>query len=115
MRSRHCGELNRGLENLEKFQKDLILFVRICRLCVLLRGLQNLESPFGKVLILFVRNRHCGNLNRGLQNLETPERETDCHFLHRAKSNIKSTPEVCDPLDSRGRFKSPLDTKFYPK
>ena len=27
-------------------RKDLILLVRICRLCVLLRGLQNLESPF---------------------------------------------------------------------
>ena len=44
MRSRHCGKL--------------------------IRGLQNLETPFGKVLILFVRNRHCGKLNRGLQNLE---------------------------------------------
>ena len=82
---------------------------------VLIRGLQNLESPFGKVLILFVRNRHCSELLQGLENLEAPERETDCHFLHRAKSNIKSTPEVCEPLDSRGRFKSPLDTKFYPK
>ena len=28
VRSRHCGELNRGSQNLEKFQKDLILFVR---------------------------------------------------------------------------------------
>ena len=63
VRSRHCGELNRGLENLEKFQKDLILFVRICRLCVLLRGLQNLELP---------------------------ERETDWYFLRRAKSTAKT-------------------------
>ena len=38
----------------------------------LIRGLQNLESPFGKVLILFQRSRHCGELNRGLENLETP-------------------------------------------
>ena len=37
-----------------------------------IRGLQNLESPFGKVLILFQRSRHCGELNRGLENLETP-------------------------------------------
>ena len=36
----------------------------------LIRGLQNLEAPFGKVLILLVRSRHCGELNRGLQNLE---------------------------------------------
>ena len=27
MRSRNCGELNRGSQNLEKFQKDLILLV----------------------------------------------------------------------------------------
>ena len=39
---------------------------------MLIRGLQNLESPFGKVLILFQRSRHCGELNRGLENLETP-------------------------------------------
>ena len=42
---------------------------------MLIRGLQNLESPFWKVLILFVRSHHCGELNRGLQNLELPERE----------------------------------------
>ena len=41
-------------------------------LCALIRGLQNLEAPFGKVLILFVRSRHCGELNRGLQNLDSP-------------------------------------------
>ena len=38
--------------------------------CALIRGLQNLESPFWKVLILFVRSHHCGELNRGLENLE---------------------------------------------
>ena len=36
----------------------------------LIRGLQNLEVPFGKILILFQRSRHCGELNRGLKNLE---------------------------------------------
>ena len=46
-----------------KRQKDLILLVRICRLCVLLRGLQNLELP---------------------------ERETDWYFLRRAKSTAKT-------------------------
>ena len=44
--------------------------MRSCRLSELIRGLQNLEAPFGKVLILFVRSRHCGELNRGSQNLE---------------------------------------------
>ena len=51
-------------------QKDFIGFVRSFCLCALIRGLQNLESPFGKVLILLVRSRHCGELNRGSQNLE---------------------------------------------
>ena len=46
-----------------KRQKDLILLVRSCRLCVLLRGLQNLELP---------------------------ERETDWYFLRRAKSTAKT-------------------------
>ena len=36
--------LNRGLQNLGKFQKDLSLFVRICCFFALIRGLQNLES-----------------------------------------------------------------------
>ena len=77
-------------------QKDLIWFVRICCLCALIRGLENLETPFGKgfnccgaklrlrcadsrfakprsflkkVLIVAVRRCHCGALIRGLQNL----------------------------------------------
>ena len=80
----------------EKFQKDLIGLVRICCLCVLVRGLQNLEAPLKgfnccgaklplrcadsrfakprsflkKVLIVAVRRCHCGGLNRGLQNLD---------------------------------------------
>ena len=44
--------------------------MRICGFSALVRGLQNLEAPFGKVLILFQRSRHCGELTRGLQNLE---------------------------------------------
>ena len=45
-----------------------------CIFGALIRGLQNLESPFGKVLILFQRSRHCGELNRGLENLESFKR-----------------------------------------
>ena len=48
------------------------MFVRSFCLWVLIRGLQNLESPFWKVLIWLVRSRHCGELNRGSQNLEAP-------------------------------------------
>ena len=36
----------------------------------LIRGLQNLESPFGKVLILLVGRCYLGVLIRGSQNLE---------------------------------------------
>ena len=36
--------LNRGLQNLGTFQKDLILLVEICYFCVLIRGLQNLGT-----------------------------------------------------------------------
>ena len=38
-----------------------------------------------------------GGLIRGLENLESPGKGTDCHFLHRAKSNQKArgTPS-CD-------------------
>ena len=77
-----------------KFQKVLILFVRSCCLCELIRGLQNLESPLEKVLILLVRNRSCGALNRGLQNLEAPCKGTSCYFLRRAKSNQKARSDV---------------------
>ena len=46
VRSRHCGELNRGLQNLDSlFGKVLILLVGRCYLGGLIRGLQNLEAP----------------------------------------------------------------------
>ena len=52
--------------------KELILLVGSRHRGELNRGLQNLEAPFGKVLILFVRFCSLGALNRGLQNLEAP-------------------------------------------
>ena len=66
------------------------------------------DSRFGKprislkkVLIVAVRSCHCSVLIRGLQNLEASRKGTRfCYFLRRAKSNAKSTPEVCEPLDS---------------
>ena len=81
------------------FQKVLIGFVRRCWLGVLIRGLQNLEAPFWKVLILFVRSRSCGELIRGSQNLETPCKG-DGFILFACTKRTKSTPEVCEPLDS---------------
>ena len=84
------GELIRGLQNLESpFEKVLILFVRSRHCGELNRGLQNLDSPFGKVLILFVGSRHCGELNRGLQNLEAFRKGTDLFF-----SLVRKEPKV---------------------
>ena len=88
------GELRTDVSKATMFQgdraaKDLIGFVRSFCLGVLIRGLESLESPFGKVLILFVRSRHCGVLIRGLQNLETPERETFLFF-----SLVRKEPKV---------------------
>ena len=37
-----------GKNNRRERQKDLIWFVRVCCLCALIRGLENLETPFGK-------------------------------------------------------------------
>ena len=45
VRSCYLCVLNRGLENLGKFQKDLIWFVRRYYLSVLIRGLINLGTP----------------------------------------------------------------------
>ena len=70
-------------------QKDLIGFVRSFCLCSLIRGSQNLDSPFGKVLILLVGSRHCGELNRGLENLGLSERETVLFF-----SLVRKEPKV---------------------
>ena len=52
---------------------------------VLIRGLQNLEAPFGKVLILFVRNRHCSKLNRGLENLDVLCKENELSLFASCK------------------------------
>ena len=40
-----------------------------------------------------------------MQNLEAPERENG-FILFACTKRTKSTPEGCDPLDSRGRFKA---------
>ena len=71
------GMLIQSLLNLETFQMDLIGFVRSFCMGVLIRGLESLESPFGKVLILFVRSRHCGELNRDLENLDVLCKENE--------------------------------------
>ena len=57
------------------------------------------RSFLKKVLIVAVRSCHCGALIRGLENLESPERETFL-FFSLVRKEPKSTPEVCEPLDS---------------
>ena len=76
--------------------------------CALNRGLQNLDSPFGKVLILLVGNCCLGELIRGLQNLELPERERFYSFRLYEKNG--EYPRGLRTSGLRGRFKSPLDT-----
>ena len=80
-------------------RKDLSLlvgsccFVRcfeVCRTSELLK----------KVLIAAVRSCGCGVLNRGLKNLEAScERDVFRAFCV-VQKEPKSTPEVCEPLDS---------------
>ena len=86
--------LNRGLQNLGTFQKDLILFVRICCFGALFRGLQNLESSLkgfnccgAKLLSL------CADL-RFAKPRSFLQGDTSCHFLHRAKSNQKACSDA---------------------
>ena len=60
----------------------------------LIRGLQNLESPFGKVLILFHSVSAKPPLRRAESRFGKPRNSrqgsTDCYFLRRAKSNQKA-------------------------
>ena len=93
--------------------KDLIGLVRSCSFGALNRGLQNLDSFFGKVLILLVRGRCLGVLIRGLGNLEFPERERFYSFRLYEKNG--EYPRGLRTSGLRGRFKSPLDTIFFPK
>ena len=90
--------------------KDLIGLVRSCSFGALNRGLQNLDSFFGKVLILLVRGRCLGVLIRGLGNLEFPERERFYSFRLYEKNG--EYPRGLRTSGLRGRFKSPLDTRF---
>ena len=65
--------LKQGLITLGALQKDLSLLVGICYFCALIRGLQNLEAP-GK--------------GKRVYSFCVVQKEP------------KSTPEVCEPLDS---------------
>ena len=63
----------------DRAAKDLIGLVQSFGLSVLIRGLQNLEE-FQKVLILLVRGRCLGALIRGLENLGLPAKGTVLFF-----------------------------------
>ncbi len=90
--------------------KGLILLVGSCCLCGLNRGLENLDSPFGKVLILFVRSRHCGELNRGSQNLETSRKGTVLFFSLVRKE--RGVPQRFANLWTPGRIQSSIEEDF---
>ena len=57
------------------------------------------KLPLGKVLIVAVRRCHCGVLIRGLRNLGASRKGT-FFVLFACTKRTKSTPEVCEPLDS---------------
>ena len=108
------GMLIQSLLNLETFQKDLIGFVRSCCFgCA--------DSRFAKPRISFWKGFNFVCAKPPLQQAESRfakprnSRKGNVFILFACTKRTKSTPEGCDPLDSRGRFKSPLDTKFYPK
>ena len=52
-----------------------------------------------KVLIVAVRSCHCGVLIRGLRTSKLPAKGT-FFVLFACTKSTKSTPEVCEPLDS---------------
>ena len=111
------GELRTDVSKATMFQgdraaKDLIGLVQSFGLSVLIRGLQNLEE-FQKVLILLVRGRCLGVLIRGLGNLELPERERFYSFRLYEKNG--EYPRGLRTSGLRGRFKSPLDSRFWRK
>ena len=58
-----------------------------------------------KVLIVAVRSCGCGALIRGLENLGA-SRKGNGFILFACTKRTKSTPEVCEPLDSGERFKA---------
>ena len=83
-------------------RKDLIWFVRVCCLCALIRGLQNLGAH--------LKGFNCCGAKMSLRwaalRFAKPRnflrRRTSCHFLRCAKSNQKAHgAKPCDP-----RFKA---------
>ena len=93
------GELRTDVSKATMFQGDRAAkgfnWVRAKLLFgALIRGLQNLESPFGKVLILFHSVSAKPPLRRAESRFGKPRNSrqgsTDCYFLRRAKSNQKA-------------------------
>ena len=91
--------LVRGLENLETFQKDLIGLCEFVVLCADLRFAKP-QSSLKKVLIVAVRSCGYGVLFRGLRNLGAPCKGRRVYSFCVVQKEPKSTPEVCEPLDS---------------
>ena len=92
----------------DRAAKDLIGLVQSFGLSVLIRGLQNLEE-FQKVLILLVRGRCLGALIRGLENLGTFPKGKRFYSFRLYEKNGEY-PRGLRTSGLRGRFKSPLDT-----
>ena len=75
-------------------RKDLILFVRSCYLCELIRGLENLEAPWKGFNCCSAKLRlRCADSRFGKPRNSLQGR-TGCYFLRRAKSNQKACSDV---------------------
>ena len=91
--------------------KELILLVGSRHRGELNRGLQNLEAPFGKVLILFVRFCSLGALNRGLQDLDVLCKEKRFYSFRLYEKNQKY-PKGLRPSGLRGAIQSSVGNTF---
>ena len=83
----------------------------VASFCALIRGLQNLEA-FQKDLILLVRGRCLGELIRGLQNLGAPGEGVRIGTFCGVQKVTQKHAEGCDPLDSRGTIQSSVGEDF---
>ena len=98
---RSCGKkmLRQQHRTAERRKKGFNLFcARLLFVCAASRFAKP-RSFLKKVLIVAVRSCGCGVLIRGLRNLGAP-RKGNGFILFACTKRTKSTPEVCEPLDS---------------
>ena len=99
---RSCGKkmLRQQHRTAERRKKGFNLFcARLLFVCAASRFAKP-RSFLKKVLIVAVRSCGCGVLIRGLRNLGAPRKGRRVYSFCVVQKEPKSTPEVCEPLDS---------------